>query len=112
MPIRILKDGRTILDGADYTKFRKHVYWFQDQKCLECGIMTSLTAPIEDDLSFHISHRGSRGMGSGYRDDVLGQKKGQVEGGKCGRCHMEEDHRQKRGGKLHWSKHENPHRER
>ena len=90
MPITTTKDGRTIRTGKSYTEFRREVYEAQSGRCMECPRQTSLTADIDSDFSFHIAHRGSRGMGSGIRDDVVGPKRGQVEGGKCGRCHRQE----------------------
>ena len=88
--INVTKDLRTILDGADYTKFRRGLWEDQQGCCIECEAFTSPTAPIEWDNSFHVAHRGSRGMGSSFRDDVVGVRKGQVKGGLCGRCHRKE----------------------
>ena len=85
--IEIRKDGRTIRTGNDYTEFRKQIFDAQRGRCFECGAWTNLEAPIEFAGSFHIHHRGSRGMGSSFRDDVIGPKKGQVVGGFCRVCH-------------------------
>lgn len=92
MSIKITKDGRTIRTGAHYSRFRHSVYESQQGRCIgeRCGKLTSLVVPIEWGNSFHIAHRGSRGMGSSFRDDVVGPNKGQVEGGKCGSCHRRE----------------------
>jgi len=88
--LTITKDGRTIREGPDYTAFRKELFDSQRGRCFECGAWTNLEAPIEFDGSFHVAHRGSRGMGSSFRDDVIGPKKGQVKGGLCGDCHRKE----------------------
>lgn len=88
--IRITKDSRTLRTGADYTKFRREVYADQCGHCIECGQWTSLQAEIESDYSFHLAHIQTRGMGGAFRDDVVGTRKGQVAGGKCGRCHRQE----------------------
>jgi hypothetical protein len=90
MTVEIKKDGRTILKGQDYTDFRKDLYDSQQGQCIKCGKQTSLVVPLEWGNSFHAAHRGSRGMGSAIRDDVVGPKRGQVEGGKCGSCHRNE----------------------
>lgn len=87
--IEISKDGRTKRTGVDYTKFRFEV-WQSQHLCVKCGRETDLLADISADGSFHLAHRGTRGMGGGFRDDVLGPNKGQVEGGKCGKCHRQE----------------------
>jgi hypothetical protein len=92
--IKITKDHRTIRTGTHYSLFRESVYIMQGMRCCECGRITSLLSDLQDDISFHLSHRGTRGMGSGFRDDVLGPKKGQVEGGKCGKCHRQEHNQQ------------------
>lgn len=92
MPIKTTKDGRTIRTGQDYSFFRQQVWMLQVGKCMCCPRKTRLELDIDSDYSFHLSHVGSRGMGSAFRDDVLGTKKGQVEGGKCGACHREEHH--------------------
>ena len=89
MPIRIKRDGRTVRYGRSYTEFRKALYLMQSGRCMECGRMTSLTCDILSDWAFHVSHRGTRGMSGSVRDDVLGPKKGQVEGGLCAKCHRE-----------------------
>jgi hypothetical protein len=89
MSIRKTKDGRTLRTGLDYTKFRRELHEAQKQLCIKCGRYTRTNISLEFDNSFHVSHRGSRGMGSGIRDDVVGPKRGQVEGGLCGRCHRE-----------------------
>lgn len=90
MSIVITKDGRTIRDGKDYSEFRIQLHKDQQGICMTCGRLTSLVVPLEYGHSFHVSHRGSRGMGSAIRDDVVGPKRGQVEGGKCGGCHRQE----------------------
>ena len=79
------KDGRTILRGAEYTKFRVELYHYQAGHCFRCDRYTSLTVPIDYDNSFHVHHKNGRGMGGGRRDDILSA----VEG-LCGRCHREE----------------------
>lgn len=61
---------------------------------MKCDGITSLTADLESNYSFHVAHRGSRGMGGALRDDVIGPNRGQVEGGKCGQCHRQEHHQQ------------------
>jgi hypothetical protein len=88
--IKVTKDGRTIRTGTDYTGFRRVVHRGQWGNCLNCGRNTSLTVAFESDFSFHLTHCGTRGLGGSLRDDVLGTKKGQVEGGKCGKCHRAE----------------------
>jgi hypothetical protein len=88
--IKTTKDGRTIRTGEDYTAFRYQLHGEQSGCCVDCGRYTDPEAPLEWDSSFHIAHRGSRGMGSAIRDDVVGPKRGQVEGGKCGGCHRKE----------------------
>ena len=88
--IVVTKDGRTIKRGADYTVFRHELWKVQQGNCADCGRVTSITADIESDWSFHVAHRGSRGMGGAIRDDVVGPKRGQVESGKCGKCHRRE----------------------
>lgn len=87
MPINITKDGRRILKGKSYTDFRRELYEAQKGLCCVCSRLVYLSSPLEWDDSFHVAHRGTRGMGSGFRDDVVGPNKGQVEGGKCGKCH-------------------------
>lgn len=94
MSIRVTKDGRTIRTGKDYTAFRREVFHDQNASCMDCTRTTFLLSDLERDDSFHLAHRGSRGMGSAIRDDVVGPKRGQVEGGKCGRCHRQEHHQQ------------------
>ena len=90
MSIKTTKDGRMIRSGKDYTAFRRQVFEDQRGRCMTCGAWTNLEAPIEFAGSFHIAHRGSRGMGGSIRDDVVGPKRGAVEGGKCGHCHRKE----------------------
>lgn len=92
MAVEIKKDGRTIRTGADYSQFRRSLHQSQQGRCIgeRCGKLTSLVVPIEWGNSFHVAHRGSRGMGGGFRDDVVGPKRGQVEGGLCGSCHRRE----------------------
>ena len=93
--IRVTKDGRTIRTGKDYMAFRRELFYAQVGRCMvtECGRCTFPLVDPEFDFSFHVSHRGSRGMGGAIRDDVVGPKRGQVEGGKCGKCHRK-DHGQ------------------
>ena len=90
--IKTTKDSRTIRTGKDYTAFRRKVFEDQRGRCMTCGMWTNLELPIEFASSFHIAHRGSRGMGGSIRDDVIGPNKGQVECGKCGSCHREDHH--------------------
>lgn len=103
--IKITKDGRTILSGIDYTHFRYELWISQNKKCIKCGRDTDLLVDLSANHSFHLAHRGTRGMGSGFRDDVLGPNKGQVEGGKCGRCHRQEHNQQSAvDSKPQWSR--------
>lgn len=88
--IKTTKDGRTIRTGKDYKEFRSGLHSLQNARCLACPRITRIDVPLEWDNAFHVSHRGSRGMGSAIRDDVVGPRRGQVEGGKCGKCHREE----------------------
>jgi len=90
MAIKTTKDGRVIRSGSDYADFRRDLWRKQRWTCCTCSRITGLDMPIESDYSFHVAHRGSRGMGGGFRDDVVGTKRGQVEGGKCGGCHRKE----------------------
>jgi len=90
MSIKKTKDGRTIRTGKEYTDFRRQLYDKQKRLCIKCGRVTRLDISIYFGNSFHVAHRGSRGMGSAIRDDVVGEKRGQVEGGKCGACHRED----------------------
>ena len=83
------KDGRTIKTGIDYTKLRTDLFFLQDGRCFACQRSTSLHVDILSDYSFHVAHRGSRGFGSAFRDDVVGPKKGQIKGGMCGKCHRQ-----------------------
>ena len=92
--IRETKDGRTIREGLDYTVFRRWLHEGQNGKCKCCGRTTSLESPIHYDDSFHVAHRGSRGMGGSFRDDRVGDKRGMVECGKCGKCHRKEHNQQ------------------
>ena len=94
MSVRVTKDGRTIRSGESYSEFRRYLYRFQDGRCVRCDRRTFLTVALEADDSFQVAHRGTRGMGAGYRDDVLGLRRGQVEGGVCGKCHRQEHHQQ------------------
>ena len=94
MPIMVTTDGRTIRSGQSYTEFRRCLYRFQDGRCVRCDRRTFLGVSLESENSFQVAHRGTRGMGAGYRDDVLGLRRGQVEGGLCGKCHREEHHQQ------------------
>jgi hypothetical protein len=94
MSIRVTKDGRTIREGAHYSDFRYMVWNLQAGRCIECSGPTDYYADLDRDYSFHLAHRGTRGMGSSFRDDVLGPKKGQVEGGKCGKHHRIEHNQQ------------------
>ncbi len=87
--IKTTKDGRTIRTGKDYTKFRADLYVKQNASCIECDQTCVFDAPLEWNNSFHVAHHGSRGMGGAIRDDVVGPKRGQVEGGLCGKCHRE-----------------------
>lgn len=80
MSVRITKDGRRILSGKDYTEFRQDLHSRQSGNCAECGKVTSLTAPIESDWSFHTDH--TKGRGGGKRDDTFEACKGL-----CGSCH-------------------------
>jgi hypothetical protein len=89
MPI-IVRNGRTIRRGRDYSLFRRELFLNQTGRCIECNRLTSFEMDIDSDYSFHVAHRGSRGMGAAIRDDVVGPKRGQVEGGKCGKCHRQE----------------------
>jgi hypothetical protein len=79
-----------ILTGREYTEFRFQLWSTQSGKCCECGRWTFLTRDLQWDDSFHVAHRGSRGMGSAIRDDVLGPNRGQVQGGLCGQCHRKQ----------------------
>jgi len=81
------KDGRTILTGKDYGLFRMELCRSQGGRCITCHGPADYMLPLESDYSFHVAHRGSRGMGRAIQDDVVGLKRGQVEGGKCGKCH-------------------------
>jgi hypothetical protein len=94
MPIKLTKDGRTILTGREYSEFRRDLFYRQRGCCIECGRVTIFNADIDSDFAFHVAHRGSRGMGGGIRDDVVGEKRGQVKGGMCGKCHRESHHQQ------------------
>ena len=94
MSIRILKDGRTLLTPPHYGWFRMEVARQQNHACITCGGEANYMLPLADDHSFHLAHRGTRGMGSAIRDDVIGPKRGQVEGGKCGKCHRIEHNQQ------------------
>lgn len=94
MAIEIKKDGRTIRTKKDYSKFRRELYYSQHGRCIRCERPTMFNIDIDSDYAFHVAHRGSRGMGSSFRDDVLGPNKGQVLGGLCGRCHRKEHHQQ------------------
>src|SRR5258708_40037412 len=104
--IKITKDGRTIRSDKDYTRLRASLWVNQNGKCISCVRPTSLTADLIADYSFHVAHRGSRGLGGSLRDDVVGEKKGQIEGGKCGFCHRCDDHNQQSRvpSQLQWSK--------
>src|SRR5271157_2899419 len=88
--VKTTKDGRTIRRGKDYTAFRRMVHDKQHGRCMTCNAWTNLELTPEFNGSFHLGHRGTRGLGGSLRDDVIGPKKGQVEGGKCGHCHREE----------------------
>lgn len=90
MPIKTTRDGRTIRTGKSYTDFRRDLYEQQNGICCVCPRLAYLSSPLEWDDSFHVAHRGTRGAGGCFRDDVVGPNKGQVEGGKCGKCHREE----------------------
>lgn len=90
MSIKVTKDGRTLRRKVDYSIFRRILYEAQHHLCMICGRYTDILAHPDCDYSFHVAHRGSRGMGGAIRDDVLGPERGQVEGGKCGRCHRQE----------------------
>lgn len=90
MPIIKTKDKRTKRTGRDYSEFRRELFYKQGGNCMRCGGVTIFVADIESNFSFHVSHRGSRGMGGAIRDDVVGPKRGQVEGGLCGKCHRKE----------------------
>jgi hypothetical protein len=94
MAIKVTKDNRTILTGVHYSRFRRKLYEDQDRLCIRCGRCCNLTVDLMAENSFHVLHRGSRGMGSAIRDDVVGQKRGQVEGGGCAKCHRQ-DHQKK-----------------
>lgn len=90
MSIQRTKDGRTIRSGKDYTEFRLSLWKEQAYRCMDCNRITDATLHPSCYRSFHVAHRGSRGMGGAIRDDVVGPKRGQVEGGKCSRCHRQE----------------------
>ena len=105
MAIKITKDGRTILTPPHYGFFRMEVARSQNHACMTCGGSVNYMLPLEDDRSFHLAHRSTRGMGSAFRDDVIGPKKGQVEGGKCGKCHRIEHGQQSEvQSQPQWSK--------
>jgi hypothetical protein len=80
--IKTTKDGRTIRKGASYTKFRVALHGLQCGACARCERMTSLTAPLEWDSSFHCHHVNGRGMGSSKRNDTA-----ESCTGLCGSCH-------------------------
>lgn len=90
MAVITKKDGRTIRTGKDYTSFRVQLWKEQRRLCIECGRVTDIAVPALWDDSFHVAHRGSRGMGAAIRDDIVGPNRGQVEGGLCGRCHRKQ----------------------
>ena len=82
--IKTTKDGRTILTGRDYTRFRERLFALQAGMCDECRGYVSLLRELEDDHSFHVHHLNGRGMGGGKRDDTL-----EACIGLCGKCHRE-----------------------
>lgn len=78
------KDGRTILDGRDYTRFRSELFQRQSGMCSNCPRKCCLTANHFMPHSFHVHHKHGRGMGGGKRDDTL-----EAVTGLCGNCHRE-----------------------
>lgn len=80
--IKTTKDGRTILDGKDYTRFRRALWEAQEGECSNCHLATSTTCDLEYDHSFHVDHKTGRGIGGGKRDDTFAACRGL-----CGKCH-------------------------
>ena len=97
--LKITKDGRTILTGRDYTAFRYKLWKSQRGNCKECGRVTSITADLESDWSFHVDHKAGRGMGGSRRDDTF-----EACQGLCG-LHHREKHNQGRSGSKRISGH-------
>ena len=60
---RVLKDGRTILSGTDYTRHKFKVWEQQEQRCASCGHYLPFTEAVFD-------HAKGRGLGGGKRDDL------------------------------------------
>lgn len=56
----ILKDGRVILSGKDYTALKELKRQLQGNRCAECD------KPNPTDLH----HKRSRGLGGGFRTDT------------------------------------------
>lgn len=88
MSVQVTKDGRTLRDSKDYTKFRKEVFSYQQGTCFapNCERRCDLSVPLEYDNSFHLNHLNGRG--GGKRDDVMFRADGQqMVRGDCGKCH-------------------------
>jgi hypothetical protein len=83
--IKTTKDGRTILSGKDYTRFRSQLHEQSYGLCTQCHRRTLLTSPLDYDNSFHTHHKNGRGMGGSKRDDTVHSCEGL-----CGKCHREE----------------------
>ena len=83
---RTMKDGRQVLDGADYRARKLEAIAAYDGQCGKCGAAVTMeTADLD--------HKRKRGMGGGTRDDRLRGADGTLETGNvwplCRRCHME-----------------------
>lgn len=83
--IKTTKDGRTILTGKDYTRFRSRLHEQSYDLCIRCGRRALLSVPLDWDNSFHVHHKNGRGMGGSKRDDTFESCEGL-----CGKCHREE----------------------
>jgi 5-methylcytosine-specific restriction endonuclease McrA len=69
MSVRLTHDGRTILKGTDYSKFRESI-WRRDMgRCVRCTRPVSLVI-WGNDSDMHLHHRNGRGMGGSLHNDV------------------------------------------
>jgi hypothetical protein len=96
--IRVTKDGRTIRTAKDYTAFRHALWEVNHGNCWKCERRTNLVAHPSADNSFHVHHKGGRGLGGSKRDDTFLKCSGL-----CGFCHRGL-HKQGCSGVPQWSR--------
>jgi 5-methylcytosine-specific restriction endonuclease McrA len=99
MSIRILKDGRVVRSGKDYTELRIAVFLRDKGRCIRCRKRVFLEQQGSD-WDMHLAHIHARKMGGGSRDDT---KENTIT--LCAACHRREHNQQSAvPSELKWSR--------